>query len=214
MDFVVTSPHGDIAENCNRRRSNAKFCEIECGQDWVSRGGPARNWAGLLPLDSMPHRYGSCIEPVSANPKSPATCKSAQFRTPDSRLTDLAAKAGTWFCQRICTKWFRRYSRPDALDGIENTRMIQFTYHDKDRLVEPQDHGVPNGSVQLLRYQFAGSSSRPLPSWLLTKVVEISDTYGWVRLSRAGAPPAPANISDGTCSSSGSNQTTDGLVPI
>jgi hypothetical protein len=37
------------------------------------------------------------------------------------------------------------------------------------------DHGILNGSVQLLSWQVAGSSTRPLPNWLLTKVHEISD---------------------------------------
>jgi len=56
--------------------------------------------------------------------------------------------------------------------AIENTRMIRFAYHGKDRLVEPHDHGILNGSVQLLSWQVAGRSSRPLPNWLLTKVDE------------------------------------------
>ena len=59
--------------------------------------------------------------------------------------------------------------------AIENTRIIRFVYHGKDRLVEPHDHGILNGSVQLLSWQVAGSSSRRLPNWLLTKVDEITD---------------------------------------
>jgi hypothetical protein len=67
--------------------------------------------------------------------------------------------------------------QPDPVlwTAIENTRMIRFTYHGKDRLVEPHDHGILNGSVQLLSWQVAGSSTRPLPNWLLTKVDEITD---------------------------------------
>jgi len=67
--------------------------------------------------------------------------------------------------------------QPDPMlwTAIENTRMMRFTYHGKDRLVEPHDHGILNGSAQLLSYQVAGSSSRPLPNWLLTKVDEMSD---------------------------------------
>ena len=53
--------------------------------------------------------------------------------------------------------------------------MIRFFYHGKNRVVEPHDHGILNGSVQLLSWQVAGSSTRPLPNWLLTKVQEISD---------------------------------------
>ncbi|MGA2693704.1 MAG: hypothetical protein ABSF76_15185, partial [Opitutaceae bacterium] len=67
--------------------------------------------------------------------------------------------------------------QPDPLlwTAIENTRMVRFTYHGKDRLVEPHDHGILNGSVQLLSWQVAGSSSRPLPNGLLTKVDDTTD---------------------------------------
>jgi hypothetical protein len=57
--------------------------------------------------------------------------------------------------------------------AIEQTRMIRLIYHGKVRILEPHDHGVLNGSVQLLGYQIAGASSRPLPDWLLMKTVEI-----------------------------------------
>src|SRR5215467_5061952 len=59
--------------------------------------------------------------------------------------------------------------------AIENTRMIRFVYHGKDRLAEPHDHGILNGSVQLLSWQVAGRSSRRLPNWLLAKVDEMAD---------------------------------------
>src|SRR3954462_780250 len=67
--------------------------------------------------------------------------------------------------------------RPGPLlwQAIERRRMIRLVYHGKERLVEPHDHGVLNGSVQLLGYQIAGSSSRPLPNWILMKVEEIAD---------------------------------------
>ena len=58
--------------------------------------------------------------------------------------------------------------------AIEQRRMIRVVYHDKERIVEPHDHGILNGSVQLLAYQVDGSSSRPLPNWLLMKVNEIA----------------------------------------
>jgi hypothetical protein len=48
--------------------------------------------------------------------------------------------------------------------AIEQTRMIRLIYHGKVRILEPHDHGVLNGSVQLLGYQIAGASSRPLPN--------------------------------------------------
>ena len=51
--------------------------------------------------------------------------------------------------------------------------MVRFVYHAKNRLLEPHDHGVLNGSAQLLGYQVSGASSRPLPNWVLMKVDEI-----------------------------------------
>ncbi len=53
--------------------------------------------------------------------------------------------------------------------AIEQARMIRLVYHGKIRIVEPHDHGILNGSVQLLAYQTAGSSSRPLPNWIFMK---------------------------------------------
>jgi hypothetical protein len=59
--------------------------------------------------------------------------------------------------------------------AIEQTRMIRLVYHQKERILEPHDHGILKGSVQLLGYQVAGSSSRALPNWLLMKADEITD---------------------------------------
>ena len=82
--------------------------------------------------------------------------------------------------------------QPDPLlwTAIENTRMVRFTYHGKDRLVEPHDHGILNGSVQLLSWQVAGSSSRPLPNWLLTKVDERTDLVLLDQILPGGRPTA------------------------
>ena len=49
------------------------------------------------------------------------------------------------------------------MEGIEQRRMIRYLYHDKVRIAEPHDHGIRNGSVQLLRWQTAGENNRPLP---------------------------------------------------
>ena|ERR1700686_635827 len=59
--------------------------------------------------------------------------------------------------------------------AIEHKLMIRLIYHSKNRIVEPHDHGVLNGSVQLLGYQVGGFSSRPLPNWLLMKANEITN---------------------------------------
>jgi hypothetical protein len=64
---------------------------------------------------------------------------------------------------------------PLLLEAIENKRMIRLIYHSKNRILEPHDHGILNGSVQLLGYQVDGSSSRPLPNWILMKASELTD---------------------------------------
>jgi hypothetical protein len=64
---------------------------------------------------------------------------------------------------------------PLIIKAIEETRMIRLMYHTKERILEPHDHGILNGSVQLLGWQAAGSSSRPIPDWLLMKTDEISE---------------------------------------
>jgi len=70
--------------------------------------------------------------------------------------------------------------------------MIRFLYHGKDRVVEPHDHGIIKGSVQLLSWQVAGSSTRPLPNWLLTKVHEISGLVMLDQTFPGGRPTASA----------------------
>jgi len=74
--------------------------------------------------------------------------------------------------------------------AIEHRRMIQLVYHGKPRILEPHDHGVLNGSVQLLAFQVGGSSSRPLPNWILMKVNEITDIELLDRNFSGGRPTA------------------------
>ena len=74
--------------------------------------------------------------------------------------------------------------------AIQNRHMIRFAYHAKDRLAEPHDHGILGGTVQLLSWQVAGSSSRPLPNWLLTKVDEMSDIILLDQTFSGGRPTA------------------------
>lgn len=47
--------------------------------------------------------------------------------------------------------------------AIKQRRIIRCAYHGKDHLVEPYDHGILTGSVQLLGYQIA-LEWQPLPS--------------------------------------------------
>jgi hypothetical protein len=98
--------------------------------------------------------------------------------------------------------------RPHPLlwTAIENTRMIRFAYHGKDRLVEPHDHGILNGSVQLLSWQVAGRSSRTLPNWLLTKVDEMTDLILLNQTFPGGRPTTSGKHIEWDVYSSGSNQ--------
>jgi 5-formyltetrahydrofolate cyclo-ligase len=59
--------------------------------------------------------------------------------------------------------------------AIEHRRLIRFRYHDKDRIVEPHDYGVQNGSIKLLGYQVGGSSRGRLPNWRWWETAMISD---------------------------------------
>lgn len=68
--------------------------------------------------------------------------------------------------------------------------MIRLVYHGKQRLVEPHDHGVLNSAVQLLGFQIAGASSRPLPNWILMKVDEMSDLELLEKTFAGGRPTA------------------------
>jgi hypothetical protein len=74
--------------------------------------------------------------------------------------------------------------------AIDSSRMIQLAYRGRNRLVEPHDHGIRAGSVQLLSWQVAGSSSRPLPNWLLTKVDEMTDLVLLDQTFPGGRPSA------------------------
>jgi predicted DNA-binding transcriptional regulator YafY len=52
------------------------------------------------------------------------------------------------------------------LTAIHEKRLLRFSYHDKPRIVEPQDYGIQKGIVNLFTYQTAGqSSSSRLPDW-------------------------------------------------
>jgi hypothetical protein len=82
--------------------------------------------------------------------------------------------------------------QPDPLlwQAIEQKRIIRLVYHGKERVVEPHDHGVLNGAVQLLGYQVAGFSSRPLPNWILMKADEMADLKLSKKTFPGGRPTA------------------------
>jgi hypothetical protein len=82
---------------------------------------------------------------------------------------------------------------PLICKAIEQTRMIRLIYHRKTRILEPHDHGVLNGSVQLLGYQVAGSSSRRLPNWVLMKANEITALTLLEQAFPGGRPTSSGN---------------------
>jgi hypothetical protein len=47
---------------------------------------------------------------------------------------------------------------PQIWKAIKQRRMMRLVYHDRERILEPHDHGILNGAVQLLAWQVAGSS--------------------------------------------------------
>jgi hypothetical protein len=82
---------------------------------------------------------------------------------------------------------------PLICTAIEQARMIRLIYHHKERILEPHDHGILKGSVQLLGYQVGGSSSRPLPNWLLMKAHEIIDLELLDQTFPGGRPTSSGN---------------------
>jgi hypothetical protein len=82
---------------------------------------------------------------------------------------------------------------PLICTAIEQTRIIRLMYHQKERILEPHDHGILNGSVQLLGYQIAGSSSRPLPNWLLMKTDKVTELGLLERTFPGGRPTVAGN---------------------
>ncbi len=70
--------------------------------------------------------------------------------------------------------------------AIEQRRLIQVRYDDRDRILEPHDYGVQSGVTRLLAYQVGGSSSGKLPNWRWLDVDGISDPHILNRTFRGG----------------------------
>jgi hypothetical protein len=75
--------------------------------------------------------------------------------------------------------------------AIAGRYLIQFTYRDLLRVVEPHDYGIAGGRARLLAYQIRGQSHGPLPNWRmfdvdgLTRVTMLDETFPGTRV-RAG----------------------------
>ncbi|MEX2264166.1 MAG: hypothetical protein WD696_19590 [Bryobacteraceae bacterium] len=75
--------------------------------------------------------------------------------------------------------------------AIEHRRLIRLLYRNKDRIVEPHDYGVHNGTVKLLAYQVGGSSSGRLPNWRWMEAELISDIH-LLNQTFPGGRPTPS----------------------
>jgi hypothetical protein len=54
--------------------------------------------------------------------------------------------------------------------AIANKRLLRFKYKGNERIVEPHDYGIQNGSVRLLCWQVGGRSGGRIPGWRLIDV--------------------------------------------
>jgi hypothetical protein len=59
--------------------------------------------------------------------------------------------------------------------AIQQKRLVRLIYQNRERIVEPHDYGIQNGSAKLLAYQIAGESSGKLPGWRWIQADLISD---------------------------------------
>jgi len=71
----------------------------------------------------------------------------------------------------------RAQNRPPPHDlllaAIHEKKLVRLTFHGKERVVEPHDYGVQNGTDRLLAYQLA-ADGRPAHGWRLLGIAEIS----------------------------------------
>jgi hypothetical protein len=76
--------------------------------------------------------------------------------------------------------------------AIEQRRLVRLRYKDRERIVEPHDYGIHNGTVKLLAYQVGGSSSQKLPNWrwmeedLISGIETLEQTFPGGRPTASG----------------------------
>ena len=83
---------------------------------------------------------------------------------------------------------FRPGINPLLWKAIDEKRLIQLVYKDRERIVEPHDYGIHNGKVKLFGYQVGGSSSHKLPNWRWMEENLISDIHLLNRTFPGGRP--------------------------
>jgi hypothetical protein len=72
--------------------------------------------------------------------------------------------------------------------AIEQKRLIRLRYKNRERIVEPHDYGIHNGSIKLFGYQVGGSSSQKLPNWRWMEQDLIADVQLLNRTFPGGRP--------------------------
>ena len=68
--------------------------------------------------------------------------------------------------------------------AIAEKHVIRFSYKGSERIAEPHDYGIQNGSICLLCWQVGGKSKGPLPGW---RLVDVDGIHGCEMLDRAFA---------------------------
>ncbi|HZW81203.1 MAG TPA: WYL domain-containing protein [Candidatus Deferrimicrobiaceae bacterium] len=59
--------------------------------------------------------------------------------------------------------------------AITNKRLLQFKYKGHERIVEPHDYGIQNGTVRLLCWQIGGRSGSRIPGWRIVDIDGMHD---------------------------------------
>ena len=77
---------------------------------------------------------------------------------------------------------------PHIWSAIEQKRLLQFRYKNRERIVEPHDYGLHKGVIKLFGYQVGGSSSQRLPNWRWAEQDLISDLQILDRTFPGGRP--------------------------
>ena len=72
--------------------------------------------------------------------------------------------------------------------GINERRLLQLRYQQRERIIEPHDYGIQNGALRLLAFQVGGSSSGRLPNWRWLDVAQMSDVQLLDRKFQGGRP--------------------------
>ena len=77
---------------------------------------------------------------------------------------------------------------PHIWSAIEQKRLLQFRYKNRERILEPHDYGMHKGVIKLFGYQVGGSSSQRLPNWRWAEQDLISDLQILDRTFPGGRP--------------------------